>query len=73
MKTYYVCSKCGRTVEVGREVGWLAVRDPRHPGQMIVRCPEHITRYALRQAHLTEREIQDVLDTTRDDHDAYKR
>ncbi len=52
----WVCSKCGRTVrdEPNATRGWLIDRhrDPakQFQGEMVIRCPRHITSYALRSA-----------------------
>ena len=52
MNTLYVCSKCGA---VSDEVsGWLI--GPRRKGEaLVIRCPECITDYALRQVTLETR------------------
>ena len=55
-RTVYVCSKCGRTVEnhPNWTRGWLIAthRDAAKAanGEMVIRCPQHITQYAIRCA-----------------------
>jgi DNA-directed RNA polymerase subunit RPC12/RpoP len=63
--TKYVCSKCGRTLEsqaLGSEgQTWLiARRRNTWQGEMIIRCPHHITRYAYQLA-----DKRDVTDANR--------
>lgn len=52
-KTYFVCSKCGRTADSRHLHGWLIGRhrDPekQYWGEMVIRCPEHVTTYAIRK------------------------
>ncbi len=54
-KTIYVCSKCGATTDSDHLCGWL-VDSRAYPkegsklGEMIIRCPKHITEYAVREA-----------------------
>jgi len=50
--TWYVCSKCGAkilSVDPERE-HWLIARHKHIRGRMVIRCPQHITEYALRIA-----------------------
>jgi len=50
--TYYKCSKCGRTADSQHVRGWLigthAAPERAYNGEMMIRCPEHITEYAVR-------------------------
>lgn len=52
----WVCSTCGRTVEntVNATRGWLIDShkdgEKQFNGEMVIRCPDHITSYALRCA-----------------------
>lgn len=52
----WVCSKCGRTVQDHPQWtrGWLIANhkdaEKRANGEMVIRCPLHITRYAIYQA-----------------------
>ena len=51
--TILVCDKCGRHMEYYEAIkqGWLvAQRKDKPQGHLIIRCPEHITKYALRVA-----------------------
>ena len=51
MRTFYVCSRCGETSEDHNLEGWLIVSVPySKSGEMVIRCPEHITRYAIYKA-----------------------
>lgn len=56
IKTVFVCSTCGRTVEnkPNWTRGWLIAQsknaEDRFNGVMVIRCPLHITDYALRKA-----------------------
>lgn len=49
----WVCSKCGRTVEDKENWtrGWLIAShkdaEKRFNGEMVIRCTDHITDYAL--------------------------
>lgn len=51
-KTIYVCSTCGEnTAEWGTDEDWLIASVPESKtGEMVIRCPEHITEYAIRKA-----------------------
>jgi len=51
MTTYYKCSKCGMIVESGEPemTVWLIGPRKNRPGEMIIRCPKHATKYAARQ------------------------
>ena len=55
-RQFWVCSKCGRTVEdhPNWTRGWLIashkMAEKSYNGEMVIRCPEHITGYALRNA-----------------------
>lgn len=50
MTTIFVCSRCGATTEPDA-AGWLiAPRKGAKPGHLIIRCPEHVTKYALAAA-----------------------
>jgi len=48
--TIYRCSVCGRTADEYHVRDWLigSHRDPekRANGEMVIRCPDHITPYA---------------------------
>jgi len=52
----WVCSRCGRTVEDMPQWtrGWLidSHKDAAKAfnGEMVIRCPQHITDYAIRNA-----------------------
>jgi DNA-directed RNA polymerase subunit RPC12/RpoP len=54
IRQVWVCSKCGKTVENTKNAtrGWLigkhADAAKAAMGEMVIRCPKHITRYALR-------------------------
>ena len=52
MKTIFVCNKCGETTAMWENVDdWLIAPVPNSPsGEMVIRCPEHITEYAIRKA-----------------------
>ncbi len=57
MITNVVCSKCGKVekFDKARAEGWLvAQRLDKPEGHLIIRCPEHITDYARRQAGLRQ-------------------
>lgn len=57
MPTMIVCSKCGKTSEHGaaKREGWLiAQRTDKPEGYLIIRCPEHTTDHARRQAGLKQ-------------------
>jgi len=51
-KTRYVCDKCGRTADSDHVRGWLigTARDAEKAvnGEMVIRCPDHITDHAVR-------------------------
>jgi DNA-directed RNA polymerase subunit RPC12/RpoP len=55
-RTVYVCSRCGRTVEnhPNWTRGWLidTHKDAAKAfnGEMVIRCPDCITKYAIRNA-----------------------
>jgi DNA-directed RNA polymerase subunit RPC12/RpoP len=50
METRYVCSKCGDVCE-GNQDDWLIANVPNSTaGEMVIRCPQHITEYAIRKA-----------------------
>jgi len=51
--TKYVCAKCGATTTDPEENGWLVASRKNHEYAMIIRCPQHITKYAIQQAELT--------------------
>ena len=52
----YVCSTCGKTVEAtpNNTRGWLIGThenaEKAFHGEMVIRCPKHITNYAIRNA-----------------------
>ena len=48
--TYYRCATCGDTTDNMEDESWLIAPRVGHPGHMVIRCPEHITEYAIRQA-----------------------
>jgi hypothetical protein len=50
--TIYVCSKCRETSEGWQTLDdWLIGAVPGSKcGEMVIRCPRHITRYAIRKA-----------------------
>ena len=53
IRQVWVCSKCGRTVQDDRNStrGWLIAShkdaEKQFNGEMVIRCPTHITKYAL--------------------------
>lgn len=52
-KTYAVCQKCGKATEWGtaKKAGWLIEQRIAQPeGYLVIRCLEHITDHARRQA-----------------------
>lgn len=55
---YIVCSKCGKIAEVtgpNYPPGWLVHQRKGKPAwHLIIRCPEHVTAYALRLAGLPQ-------------------
>ena len=54
IRQVWVCSKCGRTVENTQNAtrGWLIGQHKNAAkaaqGEMVIRCPRHITQYARR-------------------------
>lgn len=57
MNTRAVCGKCGKSEEYYDALadGWLiAQRIDKPEGYYIIRCPEHITDHARRQAGLRQ-------------------
>jgi hypothetical protein len=50
--TLVVCKKCGKTAEYqqAKKAGWLIASRKGKPGDTVIRCPEHLTGYASRQA-----------------------
>jgi len=53
-RTIYVCSVCHRQSDDLHTHGWL-LDEPKNAekacqGEMVIRCPEHVTRYAIRLA-----------------------
>ena len=53
--TNVVCGKCGKVEETDKAAGWLiAQRVDKPEGYLIIRCPEHITDHARRQAGLRQ-------------------
>ena len=56
--TLLVCSKCGKTIEMsgpGSPPGWLVhQRKDALQGHLIIRCPDHVTGHALKQAGLPQ-------------------
>jgi DNA-directed RNA polymerase subunit RPC12/RpoP len=51
MDTIYVCSKCGtNSRNVDNLDDWLIAKRPNHPGELVIRCPDCITVYAVRKA-----------------------
>ena len=51
METICVCSKCGETSARWENTdNWLIASRPGKPGQVVIRCPDCITRYAVRKA-----------------------
>jgi len=55
--TYYVCGKCGRTMQPDdndKEFWIIAQRLGKPEGHLIIRCPEHTTDYARRLAGLKQ-------------------
>lgn len=56
MKTIVVCSKCGKTAEIdeAKKNGWLIAERKGKQGYMIIRCDEHITDHARKQAGLKQ-------------------
>jgi len=51
-KTIYVCSVCGETTaDWDTDDDWLIANVPGSTsGEMVIRCPKHITEYAIRKA-----------------------
>jgi DNA-directed RNA polymerase subunit RPC12/RpoP len=53
IRQVWVCSKCGRTVkdDPNSTRGWLIAKhrdaEKQFHGEMVIRCPAHITAYAL--------------------------
>ena len=63
MNTIYVCDKCGKTSEQWETLDdWLIAStstgwpQANRTGEMVIRCPQHITEYAIRKAggHIRE-------------------
>jgi hypothetical protein len=57
METLIVCGKCGKPEEYSKAQGggWLiAQRVDKPEGYLIIRCPEHITDHARRQAGIKQ-------------------
>lgn len=60
----WVCSKCGRTVEDTPNTtrGWLIAShkdaEKQFNGEMVIRCPRHINRYALSNAKSGKNDIR---------------
>jgi thiaminase len=56
--TRIVCTKCGRSEDLDQALadGWLyaTMVAKANQGYMVIRCPEHITDYARRQAGLRQ-------------------
>jgi len=51
MTTIFVCGKCGRsTTSLDDNSRWLIKPNKKRKGQMIIRCPDCTTNYALRLA-----------------------
>ena len=49
--TIYVCGKCGEASEHWESLDdWLIASNPNKAGQMVIRCPQCITEYAIRKA-----------------------
>ena len=50
--TVYICSKCGETTADWENIeDWLIAAVPGSTtGEMVIRCPDHITEYAIRKA-----------------------
>lgn len=50
--TIFVCSKCGKKAswEDAKRKGWLIAPHRKTEGQMVIRCPRHITEYAKKMA-----------------------
>lgn len=68
-ETILVCQKCRRTQErdTALKAGWLERQQKDAPaGHLVIRCPEHITPYALRIVDLpqqrTSKRVEDNLD-----------
>jgi hypothetical protein len=47
-QTWLVCQFCGRTTSVDEAEGWLNQPHRHERGLRIVRCPQHISEWALR-------------------------
>lgn len=48
---HYVCGKCGDTSEGQDWEEWLIAPLPGSKnGELVIRCPQHITEYAIRKA-----------------------
>ncbi len=57
MITNVVCGKCGKVEEIdkAKAAGWLiAPRVDKPEGYLIIRCKDHVTDYARRQAGLRQ-------------------
>ena len=51
MEPRFVCSKCGETSTGYNLDDWLVASVPEsRDGEMVIRCPEHITEYSVRKA-----------------------
>jgi DNA-directed RNA polymerase subunit RPC12/RpoP len=61
-KTVYVCSKCGKQSDEDHVRGWLIDSsknaEKRYNGEMVIRCTECITVYALREAEHGKKAIR---------------
>lgn len=51
-----ICAKCGKVAgyESAKAEGWLIAERIDKPGHMVIRCPEHITDHARKQAGLRQ-------------------
>jgi len=50
VETVYVCSRCGRQAPAAEAFGNWLVAKRRGKQQLIIRCPDCKTKYAVRQA-----------------------
>lgn len=57
---YIKCATCARSeiIDVAGDEGWLMrQRVGKAQGWLIIRCPEHITDYSLRQAGISREQF----------------
>jgi len=50
-RSIYLCDNCGRQVRpTDEEIEWWLISAPPLAVKMVVRCPQHITDWSMRQA-----------------------